>query len=94
MLIVCAGLGLFLINALDTPTPMILSGAPAYFVNEANLLDAIFLLYLKGPLIKGGPLGLQCQCVGALGRALGRLQEQRAARVRPVAGRAVFGVRM
>lgn len=36
---------------------MILSGASAYLVNEANLLDTIFLLYLKGPLIKEGPLG-------------------------------------
>lgn len=36
---------------------MILSGASAYLVNEANLLDTIFLLYLKGPLINEGPLG-------------------------------------
>lgn len=64
MLIVCAGLGLFLINALDSPTPMILSGAPAYFVNEANLLDAIFLLYLKGPLIKGAPWGCSASVLG------------------------------
>lgn len=67
MLIVCAGFGLFLINALDTPTLMILSGAPAYFVNEANLLDTVFLLYLKGPLISEGPLG-PAVFVGALGR--------------------------
>lgn len=47
---------------------MILSGASAYLVNEANLLDTIFLLYLKGPLINEIPLGA------------GWGQEQRAAR--------------
>lgn len=41
MLIVCAGFGLVLINALDTPTLTILSGASAYFVNEANLFDPL-----------------------------------------------------
>lgn len=66
MLIVGAAFALFLINAPDPPTPMILSGAPAYFVNEANLLGSIFLLYLKGPLIKGGPLG-PAVCGGAAG---------------------------
>lgn len=57
MLIVCAGFGLFLINALDTPMLMILSGAPACFINEPNLLDTIFLLSPNSPLIKEGLLG-------------------------------------
>lgn len=88
MLIVCAGFGLLLINVLDTPMLIILSGAPAYFINM--FIRYCFVLSLRGPLIKESPLGGCAEC-RVWGRVLAGAEGNGA---RPRAGRAVFCVRM